>query len=81
MPLTSMNEGAAADGQEKPELMGSYVTGHASNRFTGKSELDSSGQIYHGKDQAQWLAPQEVEAQSVHRPTLEPQEMPSTRYD
>ncbi|KAK5096775.1 hypothetical protein LTS08_007265 [Lithohypha guttulata] len=72
-PLYDMNAT-----QEKPELMGSY-TGHSSSGFyTGKPELASNATA---QPVPNWMQPQEVPANAVHRPTVEPQELPSQRYD
>lgn len=70
-PLTNYNISA---GPEKPELAGSYSDGRASGYYTGKSELDS-------RTKNGWLPAQEVPANAVHRPTLEPQELPGQRYE
>lgn len=61
-------------GPEKAELAGSYSDGRQSGYYNGKSELDS-------RTTNGWLSPQEVPANAVHRPTLEPQELPGQRYD
>lgn len=70
-PLTHYNINA---GPEKPELAGNYSDGRVSGFYAGKSELD-------GRSTNGWLSPQEVPANVIHRPTMEPQELPDQRYD
>ena len=76
-----------AVGGEKPELMGSYGNDRASGYYGGKQELDGrhGGHEMAADTRPAWLPPQEVEGDALGarmtRPLMEPQELPSQRYD